>query len=120
MRRRDRAPRPRRSIRAVLLRILVVTLGLAAAVATAVGFLVLREIRKDLPPVDQLAAYRPAVATQVYASGGELVGEFFLEKRYLVPLDKIPRVVVQAINAADDSNYSHHRHIALQSIARPS
>jgi penicillin-binding protein 1A len=118
MRRRDRAPRPRRSIRAVLVRILVVTLGLAAAVAGVVGFLVLREIRKDLPPVDQLAAYRPAVATQVYASGGELVGEFFLEKRYLVPLDRIPLVVRQAFISAEDSNFYRHRGVDIASIAR--
>ncbi len=118
MPRRDRAARPRRSIRAVLLRILLVTLGLGAAAAGAVGFLVLREIRQDLPPVDQLAAYRPAIATQVYASGGELVGEFFLEKRYLVPLDRIPLVVRQAFISAEDSNFYRHRGIDITSIAR--
>jgi penicillin-binding protein 1A len=97
---------------------LVFTLTLGAVVAGVVGMLVLREIRKDLPPVDQLAAYRPAVASQVYASGGELIGEFFLEKRYLVPLDKIPVVVRQAFVSAEDSNFYHHRGIDVGSIAR--
>ncbi len=118
MQRRDRAPRPRRSIRAALLRILVVALLFGATVAGVVGFLVLREIRKDLPPVDQLAAYRPAVATQVYALGGELVGEFFLERRYLVPLDRIPVVVREAFIAAEDSNFYRHRGVDVASIAR--
>jgi penicillin-binding protein 1A len=101
-----------------LLRVILFTFALAAAVAAVLGFLVLREMRKDLPPVDQLAAYRPAVATQVFASGGELLGEFFLEKRYLVPLDKIPVIVRQAFISAEDSNFYYHRGVDVGSIAR--
>jgi penicillin-binding protein 1A len=100
------------------MRVLIFAFALVAAVAGMVCFLVLRELRKDLPPVDQLAAYRPAVATQVYASGGELVGEFFLEKRYLVQLDKIPVIVRQAFISAEDSNFYHHRGVDVGSIAR--
>ena len=43
---------------------------------------------------------------KVYAVNGELIGEFFLEKRYLVPLDKIPLLVRQAFVAAEDSTPS--------------
>jgi penicillin-binding protein 1A len=109
MRQRARTPGVLSTIRAFLTRVLLFVTVLATVTVTVIGFLVLREIQKDLPPVQQLAGYRPAVASQVFAANGELVGEFFLEKRYLVPLDRIPPVVRQAFIAAEDSNfYSHH------------
>ncbi|MBI2963937.1 MAG: PBP1A family penicillin-binding protein [Deltaproteobacteria bacterium] len=115
---RSSSARRSRSIRVFAVRLLLVASLLAAVSATAIGALALREIRKDLPPVEQLAGYRPAVASQVYAAGGELVGEFFLEKRYLVALDRIPPVVRQAFVAAEDSGFYHHRGIDLMSILR--
>ncbi len=110
--------RPRRSPRSFWIRLLVVLAG--ASVVTAVGLaaLAFHEIRKGLPPVEQLAAYKPSVASQVYASGGELVGEFYLEKRYLVPLDKIPLVVRQAFISAEDGNFYKHRGVDFFGIAR--
>ena len=118
MQQRARPAAPRRSFRAFLIRFLVIGFAIVATAVAGVGALALREIRKDLPPVEQLAGYRPAVASQIYAAGGELVGEFFLEKRYLVPLDKIPLVVRQAFISAEDSNFYHHRGIDAASIAR--
>jgi penicillin-binding protein 1A len=118
MQQRARPAARRRSVRALLIRVFVIGFAIVATLAAALSILALHEIRKDLPPVDQLAGYRPAVASQVYASGGELVGEFFLEKRYLVPLDKVPLIVRQAFISAEDSNFYHHRGIDAVSIAR--
>jgi len=108
----------RRRFRAFLFRVVTGFVSICAVAGVVVGFLALSEIRQDLPPVDQLAAYRPAVASRVYASNGELVGEFFLEKRYLVALDRIPAVVREAFIAAEDSNFYHHHGIDPGGIAR--
>jgi penicillin-binding protein 1A len=43
-----------------------------------------------LPKVDRLADYRPPIVTQVFGDNGILVGEFYLERRIVVPVDKIP------------------------------
>ncbi len=114
---RPSAP-PRRSLRVFLIRLFFVFLAAVLGVGAVLMLLIVREIRKDLPPVDQLAGYRPAVASRVYASGGELVGEFFLEKRYLVSLDKIPLVVRQAFISAEDSSFYRHGGVDLSGIAR--
>ena len=111
-------PPERRPFRAFVIRFVIVVVSVALLTAAAGALLALREIRKNLPPVDQLAGYRPAVASQVYAAGGELVGEFFLEKRYLVPLDKIPLVVHQAFVAAEDSSFYRHHGIDFTGITR--
>ena len=85
---------------------LVVIILLSAGIAIG---LVYWEITTDLPPVDKLAQYRPPVATQVLADDGTVVGEFYFEKRYLVPIDRIPVLVRNAFLAAeDDGFYRHH------------
>src|SRR5262249_8496776 len=79
------------------LRRVVGTLLVAGVVAVgAVGFVVYREITKDLPPVDQLLSYQPPTTTQVFAEDGTMLGEFYVERRYMVPLDRVPTHVRQA------------------------
>lgn len=87
-------------------------LALAAVggvVALIAGALVYRELQRSLPPLTAIADYRPPVTTQVLAEDGTVLAEFYSEKRYLVPLERIPQVVRQAFIAAeDDAFYSHH------------
>jgi len=83
----------------------------------AVG-LVYWEITSSLPPVDKLAQYRPPVATQVLADDGTVVGEFYFEKRYLVPIDRIPLMVRNAFMAAEDDSFYRHGGVDPISILR--
>ena len=83
----------------------------------AVG-LVYWEITSSLPPVDKLAQYRPPVATQVLANDGTVIGEFYFEKRYLVPIDRIPPVVRNAFIAAEDDGFYRHGGVDPISIVR--
>lgn len=71
-----------------------------------------------LPKVDRLADYKPPIVTQVLGDDGSLVGEFFLERRTVVPVDKIPRKLIQAFVAAEDSNFFQHKGIDYFGIVR--
>ena len=82
------------------------------------GWIIYREISANLPPVDKLLQYQLPVATRVYAADGTLLGEFYTEKRYLVPIAKIPPVVRQAFIAAEDSNFYQHKGVDVLGIAR--
>lgn len=88
----------------------VVTLvGLAGYVA----FLVAK-----LPKVDRLADYKPPVVSQVYGDDGTLVGEFYLERRTVVPVNQMPRKLIQAFVAAEDSSFYSHKGIDYFGIVR--
>jgi len=93
----------------------VLALGVTAG---AIGFTLYDQYWLRLPPLSKLLTYDPPVATRVYADDGQLVSEFFFEKRYLTPMDRIPSVVRDAFVAAEDSEFYRHRGIDLKGISR--
>ena len=87
----------------------VVLVGLTGYVA----FLMAR-----LPKVDRLADYKPPIVSQVYGDDGTLVGEFFLERRLVVPVNRMPRKLIQAFVAAEDASFYSHKGIDYFGIVR--
>ncbi len=92
-----------------------ITLVVLAIIAAGgyVAFLVAK-----LPKVDRLADYRPPVVSQVFGDDGRLVGEFFLERRIIVPVNKMPRKLIQAFVAAEDASFYSHKGIDYFGIVR--
>ncbi len=101
------------------LRRIAAGVGLFVVVTGGVaGWIVYREVSANLPPVDKLLQYQLPVATRVYAADGTLLGEFYTQKRYLVPIAKIPDVVREAFISAEDSNFYRHKGVDVLGIAR--
>ncbi len=90
----------------------LVVLGLVGLIA--LWWVLLR----DLPDVETLADYRPALTSTVLDRNGTPIGEFFEERRRLVTLDEVPEVVIQAFLAAEDDTFYQHRGVDYMSIAR--
>jgi penicillin-binding protein 1A len=64
---------------------------------------------RDLPDYQQLAHYQPPIMTRVHAGDGRLLAEYATERRIFVPIQAIPKPVVNAFLSAEDKNfYSHH------------
>ena len=72
----------------------------------------------DLPDANQLAEYRPATSTRVYAWDGTLIGEFGKERRIFAPYDQIPPLLVRAFLAAEDRKFFEHGGIDLSGLGR--
>lgn len=96
---------------------IVVTVFLLSLMLAA-GGLFIYLILSDLPTVATLKDYRPSVATRVYADNNELIHEFFLENRKVIPISQIPKVVIYAFVAAEDNRFFEHRGVDLLSIFR--
>ena len=90
----------------------VVLIGFVAGLAT-VGYLL-----QDLPPITGLHEYQPSLVTRVYSADKQVIGQFFVERRILVPLEKIPRYLVNAVVAIEDSRFFEHRGLDFVGIAR--
>src|SRR5262247_4065154 len=86
--------------------------------AVGAGFMIYQRLAADLPQVSELEHYQPSLVTKVYDRYGELIADFFIEKRILVPLEDIPLHVRQATIAAEDRRFYSHRGIDTWGILR--
>jgi penicillin-binding protein 1A len=87
---------------ALFLAIGLVNLGIVAAVGGYLFF------SRDLPSVPSLDQYRPPIITEMISADGQIAGEFFVERRKVVPYDRIPEKLVQAFIASEDQNFFEH------------
>ena len=73
---------------------------------------------KDLPDYSQLQDYEPPVMTRVHAADGSLVGEYARERRLYIPIQAVPKLVINAFLAAEDKNFYEHGGLDFFGIAR--
>ncbi|MGH0035863.1 MAG: penicillin-binding protein 1A [Myxococcota bacterium] len=90
--------------------------GVVCAAAGAVAFYL--AFLTDLPDLESVDDYRPSLTSLVLDREGRPVGEFFLERRRLVPIEEIPRHAQLAFVAAEDSAFFEHSGIDYVSILR--
>ncbi len=60
---------------------------------------------QDLPRFDHLTDYQPKLATHLVTVDGREVGAFFHERRTVVPMERIPKMVRQAVLSAEDKDF---------------
>jgi penicillin-binding protein 1A len=75
-------------------------------------------IGRGLPSADALRRYEPAQTTRVLDRNGALVGEAFTQRRTVVPMARVPRVLVLSVLAAEDADFYHHTGMDLPSMMR--
>src|SRR3979490_365152 len=73
---------------------------------------------KDLPDYSQLQDYEPPVMTRVHAADGALLGEYSKERRLYLPIQAVPKLVINAFLAAEDKNFYEHGGIDFSGMAR--
>src|ERR1700730_13059011 len=107
------------------MRLLVRFLGFLFAAGTVV-FLVgvaavaglIWHFSKDLPDYSQLQDYEPPVMTRVHAADGALLGEYSKERRLYLPIQAVPKLVINSFLAAEDKNFYEHGGIDYSGMAR--
>ena len=71
-----------------------------------------------LPDYKKLETYEPPVSSRVYASNGEMIAEYAIEKRLFIPYDSIPKPIINAFLSAEDKNFFEHPGIDPKGIIR--
>ncbi len=73
---------------------------------------------KNLPDFTSIKEYRPPVITSIYTRDGRLMGEFYSERRIEVPYGRLPKHLVMAFVAAEDTRFFEHPGVDLYGILR--
>ena len=73
---------------------------------------------KDLPDYSQLQDYEPPVMTRVHAADGSLLAEYARERRLYLPIQAVPKRVINAFVSAEDKNFWEHNGVDPQGIIR--
>ncbi|WP_374251024.1 penicillin-binding protein 1A [Xanthobacter sp.] len=73
---------------------------------------------QDLPDYSQLQNYEPPVMTRVHAADGALVAEYAKQRRLYIPIQSVPRLVIEAFLSAEDKNFYEHGGIDPTGIFR--
>jgi penicillin-binding protein 1A len=85
-------------------------------VAAAAGLI--WHFSQDLPDYSQLQDYEPPVMTRVHAADGSLLAEYSKERRLYLPIQAVPKLVINAFLAAEDKNFYEHGGVDYSGMAR--
>ncbi|MBN2385015.1 PBP1A family penicillin-binding protein [bacterium] len=72
----------------------------------------------NLPSLTILENNRPSVITTIQSEDGEVIGEFFVERRIILTQSQIPKIVKDAIIATEDNIFYSHPGIDFSGILR--
>ena len=101
-----------------MLKKILIGLFLVCVLSCAGVYLVFKKIQSSLPEIMKIEDYKPLLVSQVYDRGGKKVGEFFRERRVLIPYKEIPDHVIKAFIAAEDDQFFQHKGINPQALFR--
>tara|TARA_Y100001970_G_C14252643_1_gene872975 strand:+ start:275 stop:2623 length:2349 start_codon:yes stop_codon:yes gene_type:complete len=87
---------------------------------TGIILTILWKYSPDLPGYDKIINYQPNLSSRLYSSDGILLKSFHIEERLFVPIDRIPKKIVQAFISAEDKNFYNHIGIDFYAIFRAS
>jgi len=98
-------------------RILII-FGTACFLVLIAMIIWLGSIKSSLPQILQIKDYKPLLVSPVYDRKNKKIGEFFRERRTLVPYERIPEKTIQAFLAAEDDQFFSHSGINYLAIMR--
>ncbi len=90
----------------------------ALAVAAGVVFGVVVAASIHVPDIDALIEKRPSLVTQLFDREGRDFQTYFRQRRVMLEEGQVPKVIQDALIAAEDQNFFRHGGIDLQGLAR--
>jgi len=107
-------PRPRRGCAGIFFFFMLL---MAVVWGSALGF-ALSVLDDSKETITALEDFRPKIGSKVYSWDGELLGEFSIEERQLLPLNQIPLHVQKAFIATEDHPFYSHKGVRPDAIVR--
>ncbi len=104
---------PRRWVRRLLGLFLLLFL-----LAVAGSLLAIDRLSRDLPSLEALRNIQPSEKTVIFAANGDTLQEFYTQNRTVVPLERIPRHLRDAVVSIEDRRFHEHYGIDLKRLVK--
>ncbi|MGB9498067.1 MAG: penicillin-binding protein 1A [Dissulfuribacterales bacterium] len=98
--------------------LLGILLGSALVVFLAAGSLMIGYMLLGLPEISSLKSYNPPMVTEVLDSDHRPIAYWYKERRWPVPISRMPDRLVQAFLAAEDARFYEHPGIDFMGVIR--
>lgn len=111
----------RRPTSSILPKIIIALCIFVFFVISGIGLGIIVGLWNNLPSMEMVKSYEGGgfgLQTTIYSIDNKLITKFAEEKRELVSLNEIPKNLINAIIAIEDTNFYHHRGINLKGILR--
>ncbi len=105
---------PRRSHQQVI--IIAVLISLGFLVVGALGLI--WYTATGLPSLESLHEYQPSLISRVHADNGQVIGQFYVERRIITPIAEIPPDLINAVIAVEDARFFEHPGLDIFGILR--
>jgi len=89
-----------------------------SVIAAGVLFAAYLAFAKGLPSIDWARHYRPPIVSTIWSGDEQLIGEFYNERRVVVPYERIPKRVKQAVIASEDAGFFEHSGVSFTGLLR--
>ena len=100
-----------------IIRLLIPLFGLGLVGVAIIGVIVAVTYPK-LPSMDELRNYQPKLPLEVYSTDKVLLGQFGTEHRIFITYHQTPKMLINAILAAEDERFFRHGGVDYIGIIR--
>ena len=87
-------------------------------VAAVLGVAIFDYYSHDLPDYSYLKDYQPPTLTRIYADDGRMMATIAAEQRIFVPINAIPKRVINAFISAEDQDFYQHNGVDYSGVLR--
>jgi len=101
-----------------ILKILIICFTLLALMMSVFFFSLLWKYTPELPSYSKILQYKPELSSRLYSSDGVLLKSYHREERIFIPIERIPKQLINAFLSSEDKNFFSHSGIDFIAIIR--
>ena len=98
-----------------ILKILIIFFLLSSLFASSLFFILLWKYSPELPSYSKILQYKPELSSRLYSSDGILLKSYHREERIFIPIERIPKKLINAFLSSEDKKF--YSHIGIDFIA---
>jgi len=101
-----------------ILKILIICFTLLVLMMSLFFFSLLWKYTPELPSYSKILQYKPELSSRLYSSDGVLLKSYHREERIFIPIERIPKQLINAFLSSEDKNFFSHFGIDFIAIIR--